>query len=207
MAIPWRHQPSPWPAAAWAAGRWNRLLTHALCLAVNQNRKYNVFLGSFEYLLFFSDELLYIYIRLVWFQCKVTILFTVFKLNPAPLHPHRGQLQQQSTACTYSNSCPLALKKGMWSKQTKWTTSAEPVTLNNKKHNRTHSEDVSLVHVISGYHGRFPSFVIMLLDRVWHLLWSPVKSLRRFCMSALGLVLFKHRPNKNYTLFYAYCNT
>ena len=26
-------------------------------------------------------------------------------------------------------------------------------------------------------------------------------------MSALGLVIFKHRPNKNYTLFYAYCNT
>ena len=35
-------------------------------------------------LTFFSDELLYIYIRVVWFQCKVTILFTVFKLNPAP---------------------------------------------------------------------------------------------------------------------------
>ena len=25
------------------------------------------------------------YIRLVWFQCKVTILFKVFKLAPAPL--------------------------------------------------------------------------------------------------------------------------
>ena len=46
---------------------------------VNQNRKCKVFLGSFEYLLY-SDELLYI--RLVWFQCKVTILFTVFKLAP-----------------------------------------------------------------------------------------------------------------------------
>ena len=34
----------------------------------------------------------------------------------------------------------------------KMTTSTEPVTLNNKKHNRTHSEDVSLVHVINGYH-------------------------------------------------------
>ena len=55
----------------------------ASCLAVNQNRKYKVFLGSFECLLF-SDKLLYIYIRLVWFQCKVTILFTVFKLAPAP---------------------------------------------------------------------------------------------------------------------------
>ena len=53
----------------------------------------------------------YIYIRLVWFQCKVTILFTVFKLAPAPPpppppHAHRGQLQQQSTACTYSPSSP-----------------------------------------------------------------------------------------------------
>ena len=57
MAIPWRHQPSPWPAAAWAAGRWNRLSTRALCLAVYQNRKYMVFLGSFEYFLF-SDEML-----------------------------------------------------------------------------------------------------------------------------------------------------
>ena len=35
--------------------------TRALCLAVNQNRKYKVFLGSSEYLLV-SDELLYIYI-------------------------------------------------------------------------------------------------------------------------------------------------
>ena len=60
MAIPWRHQPSPSPAAAWAAGWWNRLSTHVLCLGVSQNRKYKVFLGSFEYLLF-SDELLYIY--------------------------------------------------------------------------------------------------------------------------------------------------
>ena len=51
-----------------------------------------------------------IYIRLVWFQCKVTILFTVFKLASAPL-TLRGQLQQQSTACTYSPSCPLTLKK------------------------------------------------------------------------------------------------
>ena len=32
---------------------------HTLCLAVNQNRKCKVFLGSFEYLLFL-DELLYI---------------------------------------------------------------------------------------------------------------------------------------------------
>ena len=63
------------------------------------------------------------------------------------------------------------------------------------------------MHVINGYHGRFPSFVIMSLARVWRQSWSPVKSLCRFCMSALGLVLFKHRPNENYTLFYAYCNT
>ena len=61
MAIHWRHQPSPWPAAAWAAGWWNRLLTRASCLAVSQNRNYKVFSGSSEYLLF-SDELLYIYI-------------------------------------------------------------------------------------------------------------------------------------------------
>ena len=30
---------------------------------------------------------IYIYIRLVWFQCKVTILFTVFKLAPLPPPP------------------------------------------------------------------------------------------------------------------------
>ena len=54
-AIPWRHQPSPWPAAAWAAGWWNRPSIGALCLAVNQNRKYKVLLGSFEcWLLFFQ---------------------------------------------------------------------------------------------------------------------------------------------------------
>ena len=29
----------------------------------------------------------------------------------------------------------------------------------------------------------------------------------RFCVSALGLVLCKHRPNENYTLFYTCCNT
>ena len=34
---------------------------------------------------FFSDALLYV--RLVWFQCKVTIPFTVFKLAPAS-HTH-----------------------------------------------------------------------------------------------------------------------
>ena len=57
------------------------------------------------------------YIYIDWFQCKVTILFTVFNLAPVPLtrihtHTHtRGQLQQQSTACTYSPSCPLTLKK------------------------------------------------------------------------------------------------
>ena len=39
-------------SSSWAAGRWNRLSTHASCLAVNQNRKYKVFLGSSEYWLF-----------------------------------------------------------------------------------------------------------------------------------------------------------
>ena len=29
----------------------------------------------------------------------------------------------------------------------------------------------------------------------------------RLCMSDVGLILFKHSPNKNYTLFYAYCST
>ena len=33
------------------------------------------------------------------------------------------------------------------------------------------------MHVINGYHGRFAYFVIMSLARVWHQLWSPVKSL------------------------------
>ena len=108
MAIPWRHQPSPWPAAAGAAGRWNRLSTHALCLAVNQNRKYNVFLGSFEYLLFF--RWIVIYIRLVWFQRRVTILFTVFKLAQAPL----TRTLRATAATKYSMqipSCPLTIKE------------------------------------------------------------------------------------------------
>ena len=52
-----------------------------------------------------------------------------------------------------------------------------------------------------------PLFVITSLARVWHRSWSPVRSLCRFCMSALGLVLCKHRPNENYTLFYTCCNT
>ena len=85
MAIHWRHQPSPWSAAAWAAGQRNRLSTRASCLAVNQNRKYKVFLGWSEYSLFFQINC---YIRLVWFQCKVTILFTVFKLAPPPTNAH-----------------------------------------------------------------------------------------------------------------------
>ena len=51
---------------------------------------------------FFSDGLI---------PVKVTILFTVFKLASAPLHSHRGHLQQQSTACTSSPSCPLTRKK------------------------------------------------------------------------------------------------
>ena len=54
----------------------------------------------------------YILYICIWFQCKVTILFTVFKLTPGPLtHTHRGQLQQQSTAYMYSPSCPLTLEK------------------------------------------------------------------------------------------------
>ncbi len=116
MAISWRHQPSPWPAAAWAAGRWNRLSTRALCLAVNQNRKYKVFLGSSEYLLV-SDEFLYIYIRLVWFQCKVTILFTVFKLA------HLTCSQRTAVVTKYSMHIlpllPPHPQEGIWSKQNK----------------------------------------------------------------------------------------
>ena len=61
-----------------------------------------------------------IYIRLVRFQCKVTILFTIFRLAPAPLpppphhthtHTHRGQLQWQSPARMYSPACSLTIKK------------------------------------------------------------------------------------------------
>ena len=107
MAIHWRHQPSPWPAAAWAAGWWNRLLTRASCLAVSQNRNYKVFSGSSEYLLF-SDELLYIYIlsiTLVLFQCKVTILLTLFKL--APPHPRTPfTCTQRATAAIKYNPSP-----------------------------------------------------------------------------------------------------
>ena len=116
------------------------------------------------------------FFRLVWFQCKVTILFTVFKLSPAPF----TRTQRATAATKYSmhvlRILPPHSQEGISSKQTKWTTSAEPVTLNNKKHNRTHSEDASLVHVINGYHGRFPSFVIMSLARVWR------QSLCSFCL-------------------------
>ena len=76
-------------------------IEHALCLAVNQNRRCKFFLGSFEYLLF-SDELFYIYIRLVCFQCKVTILFTVFKLAPVPL----TCTQRATSATKYSVHVP-----------------------------------------------------------------------------------------------------
>ena len=147
------------------------------------------------------------YIRLVWFQCKVTILFTVFKLAPAPLPAHRGQLQQQSTACTYSHSCRLTLKNVYEVKQAnKMNINRTCNTGQQEAQQNILWRCISLVHVIKGY-GRFPSFVIVSLARVWRQSWSPVKSFCRFCMSALGLVLFKHRPNKNYTLFFAYCNT
>ena len=47
---------------------------------------------------FFSDELLYIHYRLVWFQRKLTIHFTVFKLAPAPL----TRTQRATAATKYS---------------------------------------------------------------------------------------------------------
>ena len=53
-------------------------------------------------LTFFRWIVLYIYIRLVCFQCKVTILFTVFKLAPVPL-----TCTQRATAATkYSVHVP-----------------------------------------------------------------------------------------------------
>ena len=178
MATPWKHQPSPWPAAAWAAGWWNRLSTGASCLAVNQNRKYEVFLGSFEYL-FFSDKLLYI--RLVWFQCKVTILFTVFRLAPGPL----TRTQRATAATKYSMHIlpflPPRPQEGIWSKTSKqndhhqqnlwhWTTRSTT------EHTLKMYPWCMLSMVIIS-HGQFPSFVIMSLARVWHQSWSSVRSL------------------------------
>ena len=90
---------------------------------------------------------------LVWFQCKVTILFTVFKLAPASL-----TCTQRATAATkysvhYSPSCPLTLKKEHEVKQAnKMNIIIRTCNTEQKKHNRTHTEDVSLVHVINGYH-------------------------------------------------------
>ena len=77
----------------------------------------------FIWILFFSspDELfsIYIYIRLVWFQCKVTILFTVFKLAPGPL-THT----QRATAATKYSMHVLPLlpphpQEYIWSKASK----------------------------------------------------------------------------------------
>ena len=123
----------------------------------------------FIWILPFFPRWIVMYIRLVWFQCKVTILFTVFVSPPPPPPPPPLHTQRATAATKYSmHILPLLpLKKKSEVKQANKmnTASAEPITLKNK-HNRTHSEDVSLVHVISGYHGRFPSFVIMSLDSI-----------------------------------------
>ena len=128
MARPWRHQPSPWPAAAWAAGRWNGLSTHASCLAVDQTRKYKVFLGSFKYLLF-SDELLYIYLlsrerereeEEDWFDSSVSnyCLYSI-QVSPIPL----TRTQRATAATKYSMHIlpflPPHPQEGVWSKASK----------------------------------------------------------------------------------------
>ena len=87
-------------------------------LGCHQNRQYKVLLGSFEYWLFFQMNI-YIYIRLVWFQCKVTILFTVFKLAPVPL----TRTQRATAATKYSMHVrpllPPHPQEGTWSKASK----------------------------------------------------------------------------------------
>ena len=82
-------------------------------------------------------------IRLVWLQCKVTIVFTVFKLAPSPPYMRtEGNCSNKVQHARTPRPAPSPSRR--YIKQTKWTT-AEPVTPNNKKHNRTHSEAVSLV--------------------------------------------------------------
>ena len=70
-------------------------------------------------LTFFRWIYIHIYIRLVWFQCKVTILFTVFKLGPAAL-----TCTQRATAATKYSMHVLPLlpphpQEGIWSKASK----------------------------------------------------------------------------------------
>ena len=91
--------------------------THTSCLAVNQNRKYKVFFRFIWILTFF--RWIVIYIRLVWFQRRVTILFTVFKLAQAPL-----TRTLRATAATKYSMHVLPLlpphpQEGVWSKASK----------------------------------------------------------------------------------------
>ena len=73
----------------------------------------------FIWILTFFRWIVIIYIRLVWFQCKVTILFTVLKLAPGPL----TRSQRVTAATTYSMHVlpflPPHPQEGIWSKASK----------------------------------------------------------------------------------------
>ena len=130
----------------------------------------------------------YIYIRLVWFLCKVTILFTVFKLAPVPL-----TRTQRATAATkysmhYSPSCPLILEKVYEVKQANKMNNISR-TCNTEQQE---AQQNTLWRCILGACYQWLSWTISFFCNYvacLHQLWSPVKSLCRFCMNLI-LALF-----------------